>query len=58
MCLGGGIAAVVVVRVEVLEGGLAIGVGSATQQRRMDLGLRERWWTADEARGWIRRTGA
>ena len=39
MCLGGGIAAVVVERVVVLEGGLAIGVGSATQQRRMDLGV-------------------
>ena len=39
MCLGGGIAAVVVERVVVLAGGLAIGVGSATQRRRMDLGV-------------------
>jgi hypothetical protein len=36
-------------------GGLTIGVRN---DEEWILVLRERWWTADEARGWIRRTGA
>lgn len=71
MCLGGGggggVGAVVVLVSEGEGGGgggggggLTIGVGNATQRNDEEwiLVLRERLWTADEARGWIRRTGA
>ena len=60
MCLDGGIAAAVVVRDGGGGGGdgLTIGVGNATQRlEEWILVLRERWRT-EEAKGWIRRTGA